>query len=64
MQLVQEIFLQILKVEVKMLVYEITLKIFFIKDIPIPLIYGELTKYIDSYLAQNQCFLDLHKRRS
>ena len=46
-----------------MLVYEITLKIFLIKDIPVPLIYGELTRYIDSYLAQNECFCEFHRKR-
>lgn len=46
-----------------MLVYEITTKIYFIRDVPIPLIYGELAKYIDSYLARDEYFRELHNRR-
>lgn len=45
-------------------IYEITLKIFAIQDIPVPLIYGELTKYIDGYLGQSAYFSEFHQRRS
>lgn len=47
-----------------MFVYEITIKIYIIRDIPIPLIYGELTKYIDGYLVQNEYFHEFHQRKS
>ena len=46
-----------------MLVYEITLKIFLLKDISVPFIYGELTKYIDSYLAQDEHFRKFHQKK-
>ena len=45
-----------------MLVYEITTKIYITKDIEVPLIYRELAKYIDSYLAQDEYFYELHNR--
>lgn len=46
-----------------MVTYEITIKIYIIRDIPISIIYGELTKYIDSYLAQDEYFRAFHKKR-
>lgn len=46
-----------------MVVYEMALKIFFIHDVTVPLIYGELARYIDSYLAQNEYFFAFHNRR-
>lgn len=45
-----------------MLVYEITTKIFMMKDVVASLIYAELTKYIDSYLARDEQFCELHNR--
>lgn len=46
-----------------MFVYEITIKIYITIDIPISLIYGELTKYIDGYLGQNEYFCEFHRRK-
>ena len=45
-----------------MTVYEITLKIYIMQDIPIPKIYTELTKYIDSYLAQHAFYREFHEK--
>ena len=44
--------------------YEITLKIFAIRDIAVPLIYSELTKYIDGYLGQSEYFGEFHRKTS
>lgn len=44
--------------------YEITIRVYIMRDIPIPLIYEELTKYIDGYLGQNEYFSEFHKLRS
>lgn len=46
-----------------MRVYEISIKFYLVKDIAVSLIYGELTKYIDSYLAQDKYFYELHRGR-
>lgn len=46
-----------------MRVYEISIKFYLVKDIAVSLIYGELTKYIDSYLAEDKYFYELHQGR-
>lgn len=43
-----------------MIVYEITVKIFFTEEIPVSLASGELARYIDSYLAKDMRYYDLH----
>lgn len=44
-------------------IYEIIVRIYIIRDIPIPLIYAELTKYIDGYLGQSKYFCEFHQRK-
>lgn len=46
-----------------MLVYEITIKTFMLRDVAVSLMYRELTKYIDSYLAQDDHFCEFHRMR-
>ena len=41
--------------------YEITIRIYIIKDVPVPLIYGVMANYIDSYLAGDKHFYDFHQ---
>lgn len=50
------------KTEDTMNIYEMIVRIYILRDIPIPLIYGELTKYIDGYLGQNGYFSEFHKK--
>lgn len=45
-------------------IYEMICRIYILRDIPIPLIYGELNKFIDGYLAQNEQFNEFHQRKS
>lgn len=42
-------------------IYEITIKVYVIRDIPVPLIYGVMANYIDSYLAQDEFFCKFHQ---
>lgn len=42
-------------------IYEITIKVYVIRDIPVPLIYGVMENYIDSYLAQDEFFCKFHQ---
>ncbi len=41
--------------------YEITIKIYIIKDVPVPMIYGVMANYIDSYLVKDKHFHEFHK---
>lgn len=45
-------------------IYEMLCRIYILRDIPVPLIYGELNKFIDGYLAQNEQFDEFHHRKS
>ncbi len=47
-----------------MVVYEITVKIFFQQEVCVSLISGILAQYIDSYLVKDPHFLVLHKRNT
>lgn len=51
------------KTEDVMNIYEIAVRIYILRDIPISLIYGELTKYIDGYLGQNGYFCEFHQKK-
>lgn len=44
-------------------IYEITVRIYILRDIPVSSIYGELTKYIDCYLAENEYFCEFHRQK-
>lgn len=41
--------------------YEITIRIYIIKDVSVPMIYGVMANYIDSYLAGDKHFYDFHQ---
>ncbi len=41
--------------------YEITTKIYIVKDVPVPMIYGVMANYIDSYLVKDKHFHEFHK---
>lgn len=45
-------------------IYEIAIRVYIMRDVPVPLIYGELTKFIDSYLMKNEFFSEFHKKRA
>lgn len=45
-------------------IYEITIKIYIIRDVPVPLIYGMIADYIDSYLAKDEYFGIFHQKKS
>lgn len=47
-----------------MKLYEITIKIFLIKDIPVPMIYGAMANFIDSYLVKDKHFCEFHQGKS
>lgn len=47
-----------------MVVYEITVKIFLLEDIPVSLVSGALAQYIDSYLVKDTHFAELHYKNS
>lgn len=46
----------------KIRVFEIRVKIYIVKDIPLPEILGKEAEYIDSALAQNEKWLEYHKK--
>ena len=45
-----------------MIVWEIRLKVFFIRDVHVSMIYREIANYIDGYLAQDAAFLEFHMK--